>query len=200
MKKLEISLYLNEFMDDNLVGTSIIEITDDMTYEDLLHLMAQEQRKNLCMQIYAFEFETVEGTFNYFLNNVIIEYNRNDLVVTENNKNLKEIINLLNIKDKMCIKVIYGIGALFGVIPKPFIKFECKPNEDCGHNFAHVHVEYDSKEASYNILTGEYIVGSKFKSKIDRLVKDYINENKEELINFWNLKTNGLKVCERFID
>jgi hypothetical protein len=70
-----------------------------------------------------------------------------------------------------------AISMFFGIIIKMYYE---------EHNPPHIHAYYQGFEASFNILTGEKIIG-KFPIKADRIVSDWIKIYRIELNNNWAL-------------
>lgn len=61
------------------------------------------------------------------------------------------------------------------------------------HSIPHVHAEYQSQSAVFDIETGEIIQGE-FNSRKMRLVQAWIEIHKEELIANWKLAVSGEKI------
>lgn len=53
------------------------------------------------------------------------------------------------------------------------------------HNPPHIHAFYGSDEASFIIEDGSILAGY-LPNKVRKLVKEFIKEYKEELLNMWN--------------
>lgn len=76
------------------------------------------------------------------------------------------------------------------------LKYYMNSNENCGHNDPHVHVEVlgeNKMEASIEILHPEKYEGKMPNKYLKQAQKKIIREQKQ-LLQFWNTKTNGLKV------
>lgn len=53
------------------------------------------------------------------------------------------------------------------------------------HNPPHIHVEYGDTKGSIDIKTGKALDGNLSKATV-KIVKMWIDEHKEELLNIWN--------------
>ena len=74
------------------------------------------------------------------------------------------------------------------------IRYYMETHEECNHHRPHVHVTADNKySASIDILDASILAGDlpeKYKGKVKRTVI----EKKEKLIDYWNKRTDGLKI------
>lgn len=74
------------------------------------------------------------------------------------------------------------------------IRYYMNSNEQCSHHLPHVHIIARHEfSATIDILNGEILEG-KLPGKYRKKVLDRILNNKEYLVNCWNMNTNGLKV------
>lgn len=87
------------------------------------------------------------------------------------------------IKDMPTISVFYGITIMMYL-------------RDKEHNPPHIHAFYGNEAASFLIDSGDIYEGN-FPKRGKKLVKEFINKNKEELLKMWNtgeyIKLEGLK-------
>lgn len=75
------------------------------------------------------------------------------------------------------------------------IRYYMHSKEYCSHNEPHVHVDIrHEKEGSFSILSGIQLAGDKIKTRDIRRIERMIRDRKEELIEYWNLNTDGIKV------
>ena len=75
------------------------------------------------------------------------------------------------------------------------IRYYMHSKESCSHNEPHVHVDIrHEKEGSFSILSGIQLAGDRIKTRDIRRIEKMIRDRKEELIRYWNLNTDGIKV------
>ena len=65
------------------------------------------------------------------------------------------------------------------------IKYYIYPDDSTQHHIPHVHIKGGGLDLSCSIETGEFLGGS-VKSKIHKVIKSIIKENKGELMKVWN--------------
>ena len=75
------------------------------------------------------------------------------------------------------------------------IRYFIPSKEQGRHNWPHVHVNVrHEKEASYSIIDGSHLAGDRIKSSDEKKIRKKINENKKQLLIYWNEHTDGLTV------
>lgn len=73
------------------------------------------------------------------------------------------------------------------------IRYDMHSREKKQHHTPHIHVKYRDNEASVSLITGE-IEDGLLPNKIHKVVKNKILNNQFFLLDFWNNKTDGIKV------
>lgn len=75
------------------------------------------------------------------------------------------------------------------------IRYFIWSKEQGSHNQPHVHVDVrHEKEASYSIIDGSHLAGDKIKGSDEKRIRKKIDENKKQLLIYWNEHTDGLTV------
>lgn len=75
------------------------------------------------------------------------------------------------------------------------IKFEIRTNEQSGHHRPHLHVSTASASLSIAIDDGEILAQSgKISPPQIKMAKEWMNNNRELVINKWNELSNGIKI------
>lgn len=114
-----------------------------------------------------------------------------EMRILRKNVPLLDLLNYLNIDYNSVIITNYGgIGAMF--CSTEGIKFYTHSNEENHKHNPHIHTEYQNKEASYSIITGQKLAGANYSTKIEKLIKRIISDHQDELKVFWLDTTNGL--------
>ena len=75
------------------------------------------------------------------------------------------------------------------------MKFIIHPNENCGHNKGHVHIESGGAEIEIDLQSFEVMnmSGKITKHKI-KAAQKFVEENQDMFIKHWNEFTNGIKI------
>ena len=64
------------------------------------------------------------------------------------------------------------------------------------HNPPHIHAKYGDSSASFDVKTGEIIIGFDFPRRASQMVKEFIELNRNELLKMWEnqqfIKLKGL--------
>ena len=109
---------------------------------------------------------------------------------------LKRTMRFLGNPKTIYLEYIIGLPGGLGVDTKDGIFYFFHTNER-GH-MPHIHAKYQGKEISIGILTGE--VKGEFKNKKkQREAIGYVEANKQELLERYNQKTNGIHIDSFFI-
>lgn len=75
------------------------------------------------------------------------------------------------------------------------IKFEVRTNEQSGHHRPHLHVSTSSASMSIAIDDGEILVCSgKISPPQKKMAREWMQQNKDLVIEKWNEFSNGLKI------
>ena len=53
------------------------------------------------------------------------------------------------------------------------------------HNPPHIHAKYGEKNAAFKVDDGEIMHNSEFPERASRMVKEFIEKNKSELLKMW---------------
>ena len=73
------------------------------------------------------------------------------------------------------------------------IRYDMHSREKNQHHTPHIHVRYRDNEASVSLINGE-IEDGVLPNRIHKVVKNKIMDNQFFLIDFWNNKTDGIKI------
>jgi hypothetical protein len=154
---------------------------DGSTFDDLVKTLFKE-----IGFIYELAFIYGPLPLNIYVNGLLI-------YVENMNYNFELFINKNNVKSDLEIFLIYNSQA-GSIWREDGIEYFMYSKEAGKHQRAHVHIDYKHDyDASIAIDDGEVLDG-KIPSKILRVVRDRIEENKEFLYNCWNSMTDGLPV------
>lgn len=75
------------------------------------------------------------------------------------------------------------------------LKFEIRTNEKGNHNRQHLHVSTSSASMSIAIDNGEILACSgKISPSQKNLARDWLDQNREFVIDMWNKYSNGLPI------
>ena len=182
-----------------------------------------EQSKKFLTSLIEYEYDddsTIRDLLKYFTRNIesiFYKYENYDILDLYKDKELKQnflyvyenipkyiynldtkiayFINKLNIVSNDIVfefgcSMFTGCGEIWTING---IKYYMHSNERTNHNKPHVHVKYQDKEVSIDIITGEVLAGG-IKNNIQKEAIKRIINYKRELILAWNTMTNGEKI------
>lgn len=188
MKKIKLKIYDCGTFIKNLK----MEINEQTTYKEFMEFI-WTKTYNYFIDRNGKEISNLDN-FIYYLN---LHKDKKEIRIWNPNVNLLKLLNYIENNTDMPIKIdiVYGWGAAYDEIKKPYIKFDFFPNENTGHNRPHVHVTYDKKNSVYSIDNKiEKIKGKPYNGKIDKLIINYIKENQKKMMKEWNDFTNGIRI------
>ena len=142
--------------------------------------MAQDEAQ------YSGEWEEENLTYEH-----IYVRTEKELIGLREDKQIHEIFTYFK-TSSLCFEFFVVGGASFycdGYL------FKVKPREQIHRYTPHVHVKRDDEETRYYIETAERMVGDevsrRFLKDEKKRIKPFIEENKERLMEYWNLYMNG---------
>lgn len=102
---------------------------------------------------------------------------------------LSQFVNTANVKALFIVS-----NAAGEAFRDDGLRYYFHSHEAGKHNKPHVHVDYlHEASGTYDILTGERINGD-IPSKKDKIIRKKILDNQDELIKWWNYRTDGIKI------
>ncbi len=99
---------------------------------------------------------------------------------------------------KLYLRISSNAGEVMaGAIPG--VSFRINSRESGRHHEAHVHVSYEHRrDFAVSLIDGHVLAGEpeyeKVPRRVRRAIDQRIRENSEELLRFWNDRTDGIKV------
>ena len=68
------------------------------------------------------------------------------------------------------------------------------------HHLPHIHAEYGGQTASFAIQNGGRVLGGSLPPVQAALVRDWVRERENKLMEIWNRAVNNKPLCKRIID
>lgn len=91
---------------------------------------------------------------------------------------------------------VFSFEPNFQVVAKlEGLKFVIHPNENCGHNNGHVHIESSGAEIEIDLQTFKVMnMSGKISPHKIKTAQKFVEENQDMFIRNWNEFTNGIKI------
>jgi hypothetical protein len=154
-------------------------------------------------EIYEYAITIINNFDDEFKNKYVIEYDTMAMFFIENDSRsvsrliedprakILSVLNYLGIPTQFKLfNCRYGIGANWNNLDG--IRYYVHSDEQNHKHSPHIHTEYNNKKSSYFILSGDKRDGENYPRKIEKSIKKQMADNKKDLLEFWNDRTNGV--------
>lgn len=152
------------------------------------------------LKLYGKTSEENNDTLSFVQEYNIVEkyllFNHLRYTVTNTHKTLRYYLDKMGVSEEEIINIQLLVSSNAGtVFQDDGIRYYMYSKEAGTHNSPHVHVDIRHEvSGSFSLIDVKQLSDGKISKKDKKKIEKVINDNKKELLNYWNLHTDGISV------